>query len=112
MHKFLFLYTKLISFHRLILVEALEDECVQTASLRPMFRFLLQILHDAGILTEESLLQWIRSRRNMPPDAARRLLFDQPEVQDFVEWIEDEGEGSEEDDDADDSGEESDEASV
>ena len=48
----------------------------------------------------------------MPPDAARRSLFDQPEVQDFVNWIEDEGEGSEEDDDADDSGEESDEASV
>lgn len=93
---------------RLILIETLEDVCIETASLRPMFRFLLQIMHDAGILAEESLVQWISLRRSMTSDAARKSLFDQPEVQDFVEWIEEDGSDEEEGD----AEEESDEASV
>lgn len=63
-----------------------------------MFRFLLQIMHDSGILSEDSLLQWVGVRRENSQDALRNSLFEQPEVQEFIQWLEDEGSEEDEED--------------
>lgn len=55
-------------------------------------------MHDSGILSEDSLLQWVGVRRENSQDALRNSLFEQPEVQEFIQWLEDEGSEEDEED--------------
>ena len=57
-------------------------------------------LHEKryGILSEDSLLQWVGVRRENSQDALRNSLFEQPEVQEFIQWLEDEGSEEDEED--------------
>lgn len=80
-----------------------------SSSLVAIFRFLLQVAYDQELLGEDGIKCWIDLRRcddaedldGHEVDAATLKLFHKPEVQAFVEWIEDEEDesGSEEDED-------------
>ena len=59
---------------------------------------------NSELLNEEVLLDWVQKRRQDPTDLPRSKLFAEPNVQAFVEWLEQE----EEDDDDDDEDEEED----
>ena len=67
-----------------------------TPEQKPMFRFMLQLLYD-NLLHEEALLEWIADRSTEPVGSSLQLLFAQPEVQDFVSWIQEEGESEDTD---------------
>ena len=60
------------------------------------FRFFLQTLHDAEILSEEAILAWADERKSEPDiESPVGKLFRLPSVQDFLEWLqEDESEDS------------------
>lgn len=67
------------------------------------FRLILQLMYDNDLASEESLKQWISLRRNDEPDSQTGRLFLEPQVQMFVEWLEedDEDEDSESGEDED-----------
>jgi len=67
------------------------------------FRLILQLMYDNDLASEESLKQWISLRRNDEPDSQTGRLFLEPQVQMFVEWLE------EDEDDDSESGEDEDE---
>jgi hypothetical protein len=94
----------------MVLIESIEDACTADEALRPMFRFILQILYDASTLKDESLMEWISARESESGDSSspRASLFRQPEVQEFVAWLKEE----ESDDDDDSDEEDDDDASV
>lgn len=87
------------------LIEAVEsfvllDEI--SATLCPVFRLILQLLYDEELITEESLVLWIhvREEEGKSPTSSKGMLFQQPQVQSFVEWIkEDDDDDSDEDED-------------
>jgi hypothetical protein len=60
-------------------------------------------MYDNDLASEESLKQWISLRRNDEPDSQTGRLFLEPQVQMFVEWLE------EDEDDDSESGEDEDE---
>jgi len=77
---------------------------------RRIFRPILQILYDAELVTEEALLQWAEQRKAEVEEeqeeqgkvtSARLLLFQDPIVQEFVEWLEEEEEDDEEEESGD-----------
>jgi translation initiation factor eIF-2B subunit epsilon len=90
-----------------VLIGALEDLAVESDYsnvLAPIFRFILQMLHDSDLLTDTSLLEWAELRASSQGcSEAKMSLFLTPAVQAFVAWIkEDDEEESDEDDDDDD----------
>jgi translation initiation factor eIF-2B subunit epsilon len=105
------------------MVEAIEncvlDEAFKSV-LHPVFRMIVQICYDSELVSEETLKRWIALRRaGVAPDgvhasltrnwSARVTLFEQPVVQQFVEWIlSEEEDSSDEDDDDDDEDEDED----
>ena len=87
------------------LVEAVEDhvlraECATT--LYPVFRLILQLLYDEELVTEDALMKWIQAREDEDAGTPRGALFRQPQVQAFVEWLQEEEEEDDEDEDEDD----------
>mmetsp|Transcript_18742 Transcript_18742/g.44198 ORF Transcript_18742/g.44198 Transcript_18742/m.44198 type:complete len:751 (+) Transcript_18742:108-2360(+) len=67
------------------------------------YRFLLQLLFDEDIVSEEAFLDWSSERKNeIATDASlpRVKLYMQESVQDFLEWL---AESDDDDDDDDDS---------
>lgn len=64
-----------------------------------VFRMMLQVLNDSELLSEEVLNEWIEERQGCE-DTSEGVgkLFNEPSVQEFVEWLQ---EDSEEDDDDD-----------
>jgi translation initiation factor eIF-2B subunit epsilon len=90
------------------LIEATEDFVLHEngSSLYPFFRFLLQMVYDADLVSEDTLLKWISIRSNSDDEEDLKIkLFNQPEVQEFVDWI-----SQEEDDDDDDEDDEDDDS--
>lgn len=92
-------------------VEAVEDWLLghpQSATLRPAFRFILQILYDAEMLSEEGIHEWVSQRRcGMDDDRhaeERKALFFDPRTQEFVQWIEAGDEDDDEEDEEDEEG--------
>jgi hypothetical protein len=90
--------------------------------LYPVFRYLLQIAYDAGtllllsmppsltplsdLLSEDTLLLWADSRSADVGDAERRELFLEPVVQEFVAWLRDSVDESDDGDDEEEDDEE------
>lgn len=92
----------------LVLIAALELFTVSSphkSVILPVFRLILQILYDADVVSEESLQQWIAERRrgelseedSMSAYRADIIgLFKQPQVQAFVDWLEEDDEEDDE----------------
>ncbi len=100
------------------MIECAEAFVLRRGFLRPVFRFMLQILFEAELLSDEGVLAWAARRRCRPaehhPDqqddddaaggeqgclsyAMRQALFDEPKVQEFVAWVQQDEEDEEED---------------
>jgi len=97
---------------QLVMIKAVEDYVLKSTSnekLVPVFRFILQISYDMELISEEILLQWIEQRRENEESDNPKLtkLFNHPQTQEFVMWLEeeeeDESDDEEESDDDDDS---------
>jgi translation initiation factor eIF-2B subunit epsilon len=73
----------------------------------PAFRFVLQTLHDQEIVNEDAIFDWALERKDESKDNPLGRLFWQKPNQDFLEWLEKEDSGSD-DDGEDDSDEDSD----
>lgn len=90
----------------LVMIESIENHVlldINKLDLYPIFRFFLQICYDSELLSEESLTEWIEIRQNDEDLFNKKsLLFQEPQVVQFVEWIQ-------ESDDEDSDDEESDE---
>lgn len=71
----------------------------------PAFRFVLQTLHDQEIVNEEAIFEWALERKKEGEDSPLGLLFWQKPTQDFLEWLQEDSSGS---DDEDSDGEDSD----
>eukprot|EP00937_MAST-01D_sp_MAST-1D-sp2_P006801 g6801.t1 len=92
------------------LVAALEDyvtgdEGAREAVWAPVFRFVLQMFYDMEFVSDDVMLVWGAAKRELEEGAAERRLFDRADVQEFVEWLEEddsEEEDSEEEDEEDD----------
>jgi len=98
---------------QMAVIKAIEKYVVQSAekaTLIPLFRLILQLLYDAEVLAEDTLLEWADLRRSGDQDedeegaSAERhaevlALFQHPQTQEFVTWLEEE-----DDDDDDESG--------
>jgi hypothetical protein len=81
------------------------------------FRLLLQMLYDADLLTDEVLVEWASSvdeeqtvsdfddekKRRHPAvtTEARKSLMMEPQLQEFIEWLQDDDDESDDDDDSD-----------
>lgn len=96
------------------IIEEVENAAISSAGVagesphRRIFRPILQILYDAELVTEDALLQWAAQRQAEVDEeeeeqgkvtSARLQLFQDPTVQEFVAWLEEDE--SEEDDDED-----------
>ena len=85
----------------IVLIESLEKEALVDGSpYYGLFRMMLQVLHESELLTEEILGCWISDKR-LEENQSRRKLFNEPSVQEFVDWLQNDG-NSEDDDDDDD----------
>mmetsp|Transcript_23428 Transcript_23428/g.39739 ORF Transcript_23428/g.39739 Transcript_23428/m.39739 type:complete len:780 (+) Transcript_23428:64-2403(+) len=84
------------------------------------FRLLLQMLYDVDLISEEVLLQWASTadgEQNVANDfddvqkirhpavtpEARKTLMMEPQLREFIEWLQEEDDESDDDDDDDDS---------
>ena len=66
---------------------------------------MLQVLHESELVTDEVFEQWIDERQEEEDtDSGIGKLFNEPFVQEFVEWLQDDESESESgsDDDSDD----------
>jgi len=93
----------------LCVLEIVEDVVLmegETASLRPIFSHILQLLYHSELVTEETILRWsvMRDELESPTDAKRKL-FDEPKLQEFLDWLQ----ASSDDDDDDEEEEEGEE---
>jgi translation initiation factor eIF-2B subunit epsilon len=89
----------------LTLIESIEDYVLleNGSSLYPFFRFLLQMVYDAELVNEETLKKWIEIRSDSDDEDDPKIkLFEQPEVQEFVDWIQDDDDDDDDDDEDDD----------
>lgn len=100
----------------LTVVEAAEQAVLSgehKGDLYGIFRMVLQLLYEAEVLSQEALEDWISERRDLLADDSedpRVVLFKEPMVQAFVEWLEDdEDDDSDEEEDDDDADDEDDE---
>ncbi|KAJ1424856.1 nucleotide-diphospho-sugar transferase [Ochromonadaceae sp. CCMP2298] len=119
------------------LVTGLQESCLGGGGgenpLYPLFRFMLQVLHDAEVVSDDAVLQWASNLEELEEDLAegsgvggmgggmggggmeggsdaeRVKLFREPQVQAFVEWVREGEEESEEGEEE--SGEEEEEGS-
>lgn len=66
-------------------------------SREPSFRFILQTLHDADILSDEAILSWASIRKEGDSHGEQKALFNQKATQQFLEWLEDDSDSSEDD---------------
>mmetsp|Transcript_1218 Transcript_1218/g.1986 ORF Transcript_1218/g.1986 Transcript_1218/m.1986 type:complete len:748 (-) Transcript_1218:122-2365(-) len=87
-------------------IESVEDFVLNVdRRLYPVFRFILQIMYDSELLSEDSLLTWADTRESGSHIAEnKKTLFMEPQVQEFVEWLR-EGDDDDSDEDEDDSDE-------
>jgi len=94
-------------------IEMCEIEALKPAhrtTLFPVFRLMLQELHESEILPDRAFLAWAESRTAAGASSPYAELFAHPQVRAFVEWLnESEEEDSDEGDDEDESAEEEDE---
>merc|ERR1712196_19053 len=93
------------------LIETTEDFVLSTRGERlySMFRFILQLLYDSNLLSDEGLLEWIEKRKAMKgcdnyhgdKDLMKKKLglFEEETVQVFVDWIENMEDDEDEDED-------------
>ena len=64
---------------------------------------ILQVLHDSELLSEEVLNEWIEDRQALTDStSAEGRLFNEPSVQEFVKWLQDDDEEDDDEDDDDD----------
>lgn len=60
-------------------------------------------MYDSELISDEALQEWIAYRREEDdPSSKTRQLFLEPQVQMFVEWLEEEESGEDEDDEEED----------
>jgi translation initiation factor eIF-2B subunit epsilon len=86
---------------------ALERGAVTSDKIAPIFRFALQLLYDMELVTEDAVLDWAEMRRSGEGGLSEIALFNNPKMQEFIEWLEEEDE--EDDGDSEDEDEDSDE---
>ena len=87
----------------LVVIETVEAMAVKEefkSTVRPIFRLVLQILYDSELVSEDALLRWIGLRDD--DEDERKKLFNEPKVQEFVEWLQEEDDDDDEDEDEDD----------
>ena len=59
-------------------------------------------MYDSELISEDALQEWIAYRREEDdPSSKTRELFLEPQVQTFVEWLEEEESGEDEEGDED-----------
>jgi translation initiation factor eIF-2B subunit epsilon len=88
--------------HALEGVATSGGEMEEKLSAGTSFRFLLQILHDKEVLSEEAILEWASDRKTADDKtSAVAKLFQLESVQEFLEWLEEESEDEDSDEDSD-----------
>ena len=86
------------------IIEGVERMATEDAVFKGKFRFLLQTLYEADLLSDDVILLWADKRRAGEGSAGGLELFEQKTTQDFLEWLAEssgEDESSEEEDDDD-----------
>ncbi|KAG5182444.1 nucleotide-diphospho-sugar transferase [Tribonema minus] len=86
-------------------IMAVEQYALRPGKATPLagvFRFILQLLYDTEVVSEEGMEQWIALRRSGPATAPEMTLFNAPQTQEFIAWLEDEEEESDDEDEDDD----------
>lgn len=68
------------------------EESSSRISISPAFRFILQTLHDVGVVGEQAIFDWAASHEEC--EAENKALFMQGPTQEFLEWL---GDASESD---------------
>mmetsp|Transcript_21620 Transcript_21620/g.30290 ORF Transcript_21620/g.30290 Transcript_21620/m.30290 type:complete len:842 (+) Transcript_21620:40-2565(+) len=63
----------------------------------PSFRFVLQTLHDEEILSDETILSWAEIRKKEDIDSPENKLFYQKHTQEFLVWLTEASESSDND---------------
>lgn len=96
--------------HSIICIERFVLEEKNREALYPLFRFILQIVYDCDIISEEGIMQWIElregeneeglgrdygDREDLEHDLMAVQLFQEPAVQAFVDWIKEDSEDEE-----------------
>jgi eIF4-gamma/eIF5/eIF2-epsilon. len=70
----------------------------EVLSHEPSFRFILQTLHSEEVVSDEAIMSWATMRREEDnTESPRGKLFLQAPTQEFLDWIEEDSSGSEED---------------
>lgn len=90
------------SIDGLALIAAIEETAVAEGSpYYAVFRMVLQVLHEAELLADDAFDKWIEDRTQDESQSNVKKLFNEPQVQAFVEWL-NEDEEDEDDDEEDD----------
>ncbi|CAN1167950.1 Probable translation initiation factor eIF-2B subunit epsilon [Linum perenne] len=90
-HKLLQFYAKEID-DQIELIMTLEDTCLESAELAPLFTRILKHLYDEDITEEDAILKWSDERKNV--DELDRIFVKQSEV--FIKWLKEAEEEEEE----------------
>lgn len=94
------------------MIISIEDFLLSNSSDSSVFkgalRYLLQVLYDADLLSEEAILDWSEQRQKLTKigsDLKRVELYNDERVQAFLQWMQEE---DDEEDDEEESGDECD----
>lgn len=98
---------------RICVIECIEKEATRAPTtgnenvLYPSFRFIIQIVYDSELVSDEATLKWIYLREQLcrfTDDSNKEILklFQEESVQQFVQWVKQIDEDDEEEDDEDD----------
>ena len=97
---------------------------MQSVYIQPIFRFVLQTLHNAGIdntknfdedeedelrlLSTEAILKWAQKREGLKSSHPRSRFIQDAKVKEFIEWLREEEDDEDDDDDDEDDDEDND----
>ena len=89
----------------LVVIEIIEDVVLKEdskTSLRSLFCPMLQLIYHSELVTEQTFLRWSAMRDDLEsPEDPKRKLFDEPKVQEFLDWLQASSSDEEEDDSED-----------
>ena len=85
---------------RLSIVENIERFCIAALNspIYDCFRFVLQIIYDVELVSDDGILRWIQIRESKSSSSEDvHRLFDDESVQQFVQWVKQDEDDDEED---------------
>lgn len=88
---------------QLVILNAIKRHAVEHfEQFNPVFRYCLQMVYDLEIVSEDMLVQWVVAAQHEASEnltGSDKELMDNPQIQEFIDWLQEEEDSSEEEGD-------------